>query len=59
MAPDDKVQPRLDPLMHKYLDDLVKIKLYGKNKTQVARRLIEMGVMKAIADNHIKVRQGD
>lgn len=53
---DPKVQPRLDPIMHKYLDDLIKLKFFGKTKTQVARRLIEDGIQRAIADNLIKVR---
>ena len=51
-----KASTRLDPLMHRYLEDLVKTKLYGKNKSQVIQRLIENGIHKAIADNHIKVR---
>jgi hypothetical protein len=52
-----KVQPRLSPLMHKYLDDLVATRLYGGNPTDVARTLIEHGVKQAIADRHINVRK--
>ena len=51
-----KVQPRLSPLMHKYLDDLLGVAFYGKTKTQVAQRLIEDGIKAAIRDNLIKVR---
>lgn len=53
----DKVQPRLSPEMHQYLEDLVATGFYGKNKTQVAQRLIENGIMKAIADRHIDIRK--
>lgn len=59
MAEDGKVQPRLTPLMHKYLNDLVKLEFFGKDKTKVARRLIEDGILRAIADNLIKVRSDD
>ena len=30
--------------MHAYLDDLVRIGAYGKDKTNVVRRLIERGI---------------
>lgn len=51
-----KVQPRLAKATHKYLDDLAQTGLYGTSKTQVAQRLIEMGIMDAIAKCYIKVR---
>jgi hypothetical protein len=56
-APNDKVQPRLSPLMHSYLTDLVDTRLYGDTKTEVAKKLIEDGVRRAIADRHIEVRR--
>lgn len=52
-----KVQPRLADATHDYLDDLVLTGLYGTTKTQVAQRLIEMGIMEAIAKGHIAVRR--
>jgi hypothetical protein len=39
-----KAECRLDPIMHAYLDDLVKIGAYGKDKTNVVRSLIERGI---------------
>jgi hypothetical protein len=56
-AKNEKVQPRLAPLMHRYLDDLVATRLYGNTKTEVAKKLIEDGVRRAIADRHINVRK--
>lgn len=56
-VPKDKVQPRLSPLMHSYLTDLVDSHLYGDTKTEVAKKLIEDGVRRAIADRHIDVRK--
>ena len=52
-----KVQPRLSPLMQKYLDDLLGVAFCGKTKTQVAQKLIEDGIRAAIRDNLIKVRR--
>ena len=43
--------------MHRYLDDLVETTFYGKTKTQVAQKLIELGIMEAIAKRHIDVRR--
>jgi hypothetical protein len=60
MAKDPKkLQIGLDPVMHKYLEDLIKIGFFGNDKTKVARRLIEDGIRKAIAENLIKVRTLD
>ena len=56
-AENKKVQPRLPALMHDYLQDLVRSGLYGNNPTEVAKSLIEKGVMQAIADRHIDVRR--
>jgi hypothetical protein len=52
-----KIQPRLAPIMHAYLDDLVRVGPYGDSPTEVAKSLIELGVMEAIAKAHIKVRR--
>jgi hypothetical protein len=52
-----KVQPRLAQLMHDYLDDLVATGLYGSTPTEVAKKLIEDGIRRAIADRHIEVRR--
>ena len=52
-----KVQPRLSPLLYRYLEDLVATELYGSDKTQVARTLIEEGIKRAIADRHIELRK--
>jgi hypothetical protein len=53
----DKIQPRLAPIMHRYLEDLVEVGPYGDSPTEAAKRLIELGVMQAIAKGHIKVRR--
>jgi len=52
-----KVQPRLSPLMHLYLADIVDTAMLGKTPTQVAQRLIEEGVRAAIRDRLIKLRK--
>lgn len=50
----DRVQPRLPPIMHAYLEALLDLGSYGKDKTDVARTLIKDGVNKALADGVIK-----
>ncbi len=50
----ERVQPRLPPIMHAYLDALLDLGTYGKDKTDVARTLIEDGVKRALADSVIK-----
>ena len=39
-----KVEPRLAPIMHTYLDTLVALGAYGKDKSDVARTFIERGI---------------
>ena len=53
----EKIQPRLAPIMHAYLQDLVDIGAYGKDKSAVARTLIEAGIRTALADNVIQPRK--
>ena len=53
----EKIQPRLTPIMHAYLRDLVEIGAYGKDKSDVARTLIETGSRAALADQVIKPRK--
>ena len=50
----ERVQPRLPPIMHAYLEALLDLGPYGKDKTDVARTLIEDGVKRALADGVIK-----
>lgn len=52
-----KIQPRLAPLSHAYLQDLADNGFYGKTPTQVAQRLIEDGIMSAIGKNLIDRRK--
>lgn len=52
----DKVQPRLAPVMHRYLEDLAKLGPYGDSPTEAAKRLIELGVMDALAKKLIPSR---
>ncbi len=56
MAGNDKIQPRLPPIIHAYLDDLVDTGVYGKDPSDVARALIEQGVRRAIAERIIAKR---
>ena len=49
----ERVQPRLPPIMHAYLDALLDLGPYGKDKTDVARTLIEDGIKRALADGVI------
>lgn len=51
-----KVEVRLAPTTHDYLDDLVAAGTHGRTATDVARTLIEEGIRKAIADKIISVR---
>ena len=51
-----KVQPRLEPLMHAYLQDLVDASFFGRTRTAVAQRLIEDGIRRAIAERVIDRR---
>jgi hypothetical protein len=52
-----KVEPRLAPIMHAYLDDLVAMGAYGKDKTDVARTLIESGIRAALSEKVILPRK--
>ena len=45
--------------MHAYLDALVKIGAYGKDKTDVARTLIEAGIRQALADKVVEPLNAD
>lgn len=45
-----KIQPRLPPIMHAYLQDLADIGAYGKDVSDVARTLIEAGIRQALSD---------
>jgi hypothetical protein len=51
-----KAECRLDPIMHAYLDDLVQIGAYGKDKTNVVRRLIERGIQDLLEKKVIAIR---
>ena len=51
-----KVDPRLPPIMHAYLDDLAALGAYGKGKRGVARTFIERGIQEAIEKGVIKKR---
>lgn len=52
-----KVEPRLAPIMHAYLDDLVNVGAYGRDKSDVARTFIENGIRDAIEKGVIAVRK--
>lgn len=56
MATNPKIQPRLLPEMHAYLQDLLDTGAYGKTPSDVARTLIEEGVRRALAEKIIRVR---
>lgn len=49
-----KVEPRLAPVMHAYLDDLVAIGAYGKDKSDIARTFIERGIQDLIEKGVLK-----
>jgi len=51
-----KLEVRLPPIMHKYLEDLAEIG-YGKDKVAVARRYIENGVTAALETEIIPKRK--
>jgi len=54
----DRVTPRVSAATLLYLQDLRATGLYGNTIDGVARELIEQGIRQAIADRHIKPRQG-
>ena len=56
MAANKPVHPRLQPITHEYLQDLVDTGAYGSNPSDVARTLIEEGIRRALAQNIIAVR---
>jgi hypothetical protein len=51
-----KVQPRLSPLMHRYLQDFVDGG-FAKTKNAAAQKFIEDGIMAAIGKNLIDRRK--
>ena len=55
--PTKKVEPRLSPKTHAYLEDMVGTGAFGNNVTDVAKGLIEEGIRRAIADHIIEVRK--
>jgi hypothetical protein len=57
MAINPKIQPRLPPEMHIYLQDLLETSAYGKSLSDVARTLIEEGIRRALAEKIIPVRR--
>jgi hypothetical protein len=59
MAQNDRVTPRLAPITHKYLDDLLRAGTHGTTIDGVARSLIEEGVRQAIRDGIIAVRNDE
>jgi Arc/MetJ-type ribon-helix-helix transcriptional regulator len=52
-----KVEPRLTPIMHAYLRDLVETGAYGDSPSDVARTLIEIGIRDALAKKLIAIRK--
>lgn len=59
MAENKPIHPRLQPIMHDYLQDLVDTGAYGSNPTDVARTLIEEGIRQALAKKIIEVRNNN
>lgn len=57
MAANQKIQPRLQPEMHAYLQDLLDTGAYGKTLSDVARTLIEEGIRRAMAEKVIEIRR--
>ena len=51
-----KIDARLQPIMHAYLEDLARVGAYGRDKSDVARTLIEAGIRDAIEKQVIKAR---
>lgn len=51
-----KADFRLPEMIHDYLDDLVKKKLYGDSKSEVMRRFIDAGISAALKDGRIAER---
>ena len=60
MAPKSNSSPktdfRLTPILRAYLDDLSKLGVYGKNRSEVVRRFVENGIKDAIEKGVIAPR---
>lgn len=54
---DKPINLRIDRQLGAYLDELIKIGLYGGTRTAVVRQLVMQGIQKAISDHHIDVRR--
>ena len=54
MAENPKASTRLRPIIHHYLEELVKTGAYGKGKAGVIRSFIETGVRHAIESGVIE-----
>lgn len=59
MAENERVKPRLAPITHRYLDDLLRAGTHGTSIDGVARSLIEQGIRQAIRDGIINPRRAD
>lgn len=56
MATNPKIEFRLPPIMHAYLEDLANMGAFGNGKTGVAKRFVELGVMNALDKKVIESR---
>ena len=51
-----KIEFRLSPILHAYLEDLADIGGYGQGKHGVAKRFVENGIQAALDKNVIEKR---
>ena len=51
-----KAEFRLPRMLRDYVDDLVKERIYGDNKSEVMRRFIDEGIRQALNDGRIAKR---
>jgi hypothetical protein len=54
MAENEKASTRLRPIIHHYLEELVKTGAYGKGKAGVMRGFIEAGIKQALESGLIE-----
>lgn len=56
MAANEKVSTRVEPIILAYLDDLAALGAYGKGRSGVVRRFIEIGIQTALEKDIIRKR---
>lgn len=57
MAINPKAAIRFPPIIHAYLDDLVEVGVFGKDRSSIIRRFVEEGIQAALKAQIIAPRK--